>query len=435
MPLSPRAAGSAAQPPSHPLYRSALRDAAFSAFALAGLAAVILLTDGSPAFRTAAVIGLSTAAGMHARLATGRWRAAALIVLAAALLSVMGGVPRLVGAVLIAGMAGGELIARCSRRSDVLQAGIWTGLIAGLTSLSGLAATVPLPPGLVLREALGALAGGFISAPIILTLGPPAEWLFGHITRLTMSEWLSYEAPLLRELSAAAPGTFQHSVNVGVLANAAAGAVGGDALLARVGGLYHDVGKIQAPGYFIENQHGENPHDGLEPRHSAGIIRAHVTDGVAAVRAHRMGDRIADFVREHHGTGTMRVFEEKAAALGLADPPGTYQYPGPAPRSRETAIVMIADQLEATARSSPPADAAACTAMVERTIARIRDEGQLDRSGLTPREFAAVSAAFARALQAMYHRRATDPPSGTPAPLRPRLAFLPRALTRRRAGT
>jgi putative nucleotidyltransferase with HDIG domain len=419
----------------HQRYKSALGYASFSAFALAGLAAAVRLTAGSPALAWAAVIAVATAAAMQARLATGRWRAAALVVLSAALLSLIGGVPRLVGAVLLTGLAGAELIARCTRRSEVLQAGSWAGLIAGLTSLSGLAATVPLPPGLVLREALGAVAVGFLSGPVVLTLGPVAEWLFGHITRLTMSEWLSYEGRLLRELAAAAPGTFQHSINVGVLANAAAGAVDGDALLARVGGLYHDVGKIRAPGFFIENQQGTNPHDSLEPRESARILRAHVTDGVEAVRAHRMGDRIADFVREHHGTGTMRVFEEKAGALGLADPPGTYQYPGPAPRSRETAIVMIADQLEATARSSPPADEAACDAMVERTIERIRAEGQLKRSGLTTRELQAARAAFARALQAMYHRRLTNPPSGTPSPVRQRLAFLPRALTRRRAGT
>lgn len=308
------------------------------------------------------------------------------------------------------------------------------GLIAALTSLSGLAAAVPLPAGLVLREALGALAGGFVSAPILLTFGPLAEWLFGHITRLTMSEWLSYEGPLLRELAAAAPGTFQHSINVGVLADAAAAAIGGDALLARVGGLYHDVGKIRAPGYFIENQSGPNPHDSLDPRESARILKAHVSDGIEMVRAQRMGDRIADFVREHHGTGTLRAFREKADALGLAEPPETFQYPGPAPRSRETAIVMIADQLEATARSSPPADAAACDAMVQRTLERIRGEGQLDRSRLTARDLQTARSAFARALQAMYHRRATTPPSSTATPVRSKLAFLPRALTRRRAG-
>ncbi|MEO8077747.1 MAG: HDIG domain-containing metalloprotein, partial [Acidobacteriota bacterium] len=311
----------------------------------------------------------------------------------------------------------------------------WTGIIAALTSASGLFAALPQPIGQSLREAIAAGAGGFLGAPLTLAFGPLAEWLFGHTTRWTMEEWLSYEHPLLRELAMTAPGTFQHSINVGVLADSGASAIGADALTTRVGSLYHDVGKSLAPEYFTENQHGPNPHDGLDPWESARILRAHVSDGVDLVARHRMGPRIGDFVREHHGTGVMRLFRDQAARLdATAVEPETYQYPGPRPRSRETALVMIADQVEATARSSPPIDDAACNEIIRRTLERIRAEQQLDDSGLTERELSQVHQAFSRALQAMYHRRVDYPPeAASHAP--PKLRLIARVLGTRRTGS
>lgn len=207
-------------------------------------------------------------------------------------------------------------------------------------------------------------------------------------TRRTLTEWLSFEHPLLVELATKAPGTLQHSVNVGVLATSAAAAIGADALLARVGSLYHDVGKAAAPEYFVENQDGPNPHDALDPIASARVIRAHVLDGVDRVLAHRMSQRVVDFVLEPHGTSTLRYQRAQAEERGLFDPAdaGVFSYPGPRPRSRETGIVMLADQIEATARSAPPVDTAACEEIVLRTIARVRDEGELDDSGLTVRD-------------------------------------------------
>jgi membrane-associated HD superfamily phosphohydrolase len=231
--------------------RAAWRDAALLASSAAAVAAAYVAARDAVPLATAAVLALSTAAAMHGRLATNRWRAAAGVLAAAALLAVFAAPPRLVGTVLISGLTAAELIARCTGRSAVLRAGAWTALVAGAASLSGVAATVSLPAAVALREALAAAGGALLAAPLLLALGPLAEWTFGHTTRLTLGEWLSYEHPLLRELATAAPGTFQHSVNVGVLADAGAAAIHADALLARAGGLYHDVGKIRAPGYFI----------------------------------------------------------------------------------------------------------------------------------------------------------------------------------------
>ncbi len=140
------------------------------------------------------------------------------------------------------------------------------------------------------------------------------------------------------------------------------------------------------------------------------------------VNRHRMGQRIVDFVREHHGSSEMRLLKDKAASLGHASGDDTYRYPGPRPRSRETGILMIADQLEATARATVPADDAACDEIVRTTIGRIQQEGQLDDCGLTVGDLAAAARAFSRGLQAMYHRRMTYPPSDTGVS-RPRLVF------------
>lgn len=393
-------------------------------------AAVYRATWASEPVAAAAVLAMGTAAAIHARLAMGGWTTAAALLLAGAVLAVLGAPVRLIASALAGGVVASALVSRRAGRSAVLHAAGWSGLAAGLVHLSGVAAVVSLPADAAYREAAGALGGAILSAPLVLTLGPSAESLFGYTSRLTMTEWLGFDHPLLRELAAAAPGTFQHSVNVGVLSDAAARAIGADALRARIGGLYHDVGKTRAPEYFVENQRDGNPHDGLEPWESARILRAHVSDGVELVDRHGMAEEIGDFVREHHGTGTMRAFLEKAEASPGAGPAGeTYRYEGPRPRSKETAIVMISDQVEATGRAERPADDGACGQIVRRTIDRVRGEGELDDSGLSEDELSLIGAALARTLAAMHHSRNTSPPVVMPPPAR-RFGLLPRTVPR-----
>ena len=310
------------------------------------------------------------------------------------------------------GVAAVLLAGRCDRRTCVLRASLWVGLIGGAVGLATmvLEGTTSESAAIVAAAAAG---GPMLGAALAIIVGPILERAFGHATRLTLNEWLSYDHPLLQRLMAVAPGTFQHSVNVGLLAHAAAEAIGADGLLARVGGLYHDVGKMQAPEFFIENQTGANPHDALAPDVSARILRAHVSDGVGLIAAHHMGERIADFVREHHGVGVMRLLEAKAETAPGTDlmPGETFAYPGPRPQSRETGIVMVADQVEATARAALPEDLASCLDVVHRTISRIDQDGQLEASGLATADLAAVERAMARAINAMYHRRLPYPPS------------------------
>lgn len=379
--------------------------------------AAYLFTADRPTLAVFAVTGAATTSAMYARLAIGRWAAAAQIFGGGLLLGLIGAPPRLVGVALGCSVAAAAMAPRSTTRSGLLRNASFIAALAGAIMLSGVAATAPLSWRRVVAEAIAAAAAGFLAAPSLLAFAPLAELLFRHVTALTLTEWLNYDHPLLRKLATRAPGTFQHSVSVGLLADAGARAIGANPLLARVGGLYHDVGKIHAPGYFYENQTGLNPHDELDPETSAGILRAHVTDGVELVTAHHMGACIADFVREHHGTGVMQVFRDKAARLGRPAGVGddaAFRYDGPRPRSRETAIVMIADQLEATVRASPPADLPACEAVTADTIARLRAGGELNDAPLGDRDFAQLRGALAGAVFAMYHRRLRYPQIGAP---------------------
>jgi len=243
----------------------------------------------------------------------------------------------------------------------------------------------------------------------VVALAPAVEWLFGYTTRISLLEMVNYEQPLLKRLMVEAPGTFQHSVSIGVLADAAAAAIDADRLLVRVGALYHDVGKIPNRNVFIENQSAGNPHDALDPVESARLIRAHVLDGVAMIREHGLGERIADFVREHHGTRVIEYFLERARQAGGPVDPGDYRYPGPRPRSRETAILMIADQVEAISRTMPGAGPDDLQAMVAATIERVRIEGQLDEAPLALTDVDQIRQALVRALIGMHHRRIDYP--------------------------
>lgn len=368
-----------------------------------------------PAAVPFAVLAVAWFATTHARLALGVWAAGACAVGAGVLLWSLGAGPRLSVLACAGGLIGAWLVGQATRRAAVLSAGFWTGLLAAVGAL--VSGGPDAAGSALLADAGTMLAAGVAASAAVLTLGVPLEWLFGHVTRLTLSEWLNYDHPLIRELSLRAPGTFQHSNNVALLADAAARAIGADALVARVGALYHDVGKMQAPEYFIENQQGANPHDVLPPIESAAILRQHVTHGVALIREHRMGERLADFVREHHGTSVMRLLLDKAVAAndGRSTSPDAYRYPGPDPRSRETGILMMADQIEATARAVAPKDAAACEALLDAAIDRITSDGALAHARFRRRDLPLVRAAFLKVLAAMYHKRLRYPSPAAPA--------------------
>ncbi|NTU70213.1 MAG: HDIG domain-containing protein [Coriobacteriia bacterium] len=220
----------------------------------------------------------------------------------------------------------------------------------------------------------------------------------------------SPEHPLMRELMSRAPGTYAHSVAAANLAEAGAEEIGADALIARVGAYFHDVGKIRRPIYFFENQSNcENPHDEAKPSLSALIITAHVRDGMALGKEYRLPERIQAIIRQHHGTALVSYFYHKAAATDAAVYEADFRYQGEKPQSREAALVMLADSCEAAVRAIK----VPVPEQVESTVRAIVDDkvadGQLDEAGLRPSDLERIIKTYSRMLVSMYHGRVEYP--------------------------
>jgi putative nucleotidyltransferase with HDIG domain len=314
---------------------------------------------------------------------------------------------------IVSGLVGGVLVGRPTGRGSVVTAGTVAGAASALVFLLVFAETMPTPA--LAAGSLGTLASGTVAGGLVLALSPVVERMFGHVTPLTLIEALSYDHALLRRLITEAPGTFLHSTNLAVLSDAAARSIGADALVARVGALYHDVGKTLAADNFIENQRGDLREDRRTAEDIAHSLVQHVADGAALIRSYGLGDAIARFALEHHGTSPMRSLTRRAEREGLSQSQAL-QYPGPRPRSRETGIVMIGDQLEASARARLPQTREECVLLVRETIRRIEADKQLIYSSLTAADLEAIEGAFADVLHAIHHRRIGYPASDITPP-------------------
>jgi putative nucleotidyltransferase with HDIG domain len=314
---------------------------------------------------------------------------------------------------LVSGIAGAAGVFAV-RNADRISHFVAGGAIVGLATFTILVATWLLDPARELNDLawmlMGSLANGalsaFISAGVFVTMGS----LFGVATRLQLLEMSQLSSPLLLRLQDEAPSTFQHSVIVANLAEKGAHTIGADALVARVGCYYHDIGKLVRPGFFIENQMGgANPHDALDPHDSARIISDHVRDGMALAREYRLPARIAAFVPEHHGTRLVSYFYRSAAAEDPFVDPEDFRYPGPKPQSKETAIAMLADSTEATVRSNHSKEPEDIDALVDEVFNERLTEGQLDECELTLRDLRLLAASFKSTLRAVYHPRIEYP--------------------------
>ncbi|MGQ9888737.1 MAG: HD family phosphohydrolase [Aggregatilineales bacterium] len=284
--------------------------------------------------------------------------------------------------------------------------------IFNLNGLNTLAAGLELTA-LVLYSFLnGILAAAMaIAGMYVVTL------LFNLPTSLKLSELSRPSHPLLQRLLREAPGTYQHSLQVANLSEQAALAIGADAELVRVAALYHDIGKMNNPAFFTENQvlGGGNPHDVLnDPYRSAAIIISHVPDGDEMARQYRLPARLRDFILEHHGTTQVFVFLQRAIEQAgndeLAVDTAEFTYPGPRPRSRETAVMMLADGCEAAVRSRGPSSKQEISEIVQQIIDRRVEAGELDDSGLTLQEIKTIRQVFVEMLQAVFHPRINYPP-------------------------
>lgn len=245
--------------------------------------------------------------------------------------------------------------------------------------------------------------------PLILLF----EKTFKVTTDFTLLELSDTNLPLLKQLMTEAPGTFHHSLQVSNLAEAAAGAIGANSLLCRVGGLYHDIGKMENPGYFTENQSEVNEHDKLKPRMSALVIKAHVSNGVKIAEEQKLPQIIIDFIATHHGTTLIKFFWEKAKEQADADKKEIreedFRYDGPLPQTKETGIMLLADCVEASSRAMKDPNYQKLENLIDRMIDNRVSEGQLRKTPLTFQDLTAIKETFLNILVGIYHSRVEYP--------------------------
>jgi cyclic-di-AMP phosphodiesterase PgpH len=311
---------------------------------------------------------------------------------------------------LIGGAAAALSVRRIRRRNDSFR---WIAITAG--SYAAAAVAIGMTLDWPARDVLISAAWGGLNAAVCVIVAlqilPLAEHFTGIETDLTLLEWSDLNRPLMQRLSLEASGTYAHTVAVANLAEAAARAIGANPLLARVGTYYHDIGKLARPQYFVENQRkGLNPHDKLRPDASASIIRNHVRDGLELAAQHGVPKRLRAFITEHHGTGSIAYFLERARerSVDISDP-AHYEYPGPLPQSAETAVVMLADGVEAAVRVLNDPSPERIREVIDHIVRQRMEQGQLRAAPLTLRQIDIVKEEFARVLAGMYHGRVDYP--------------------------
>ncbi len=304
-------------------------------------------------------------------------------------------------------------IGRYRSRQTVTTAGGLVGVAAATLALAMIAYTQqPIILNTVLLAVLCGLVSGLVTSAMTAVLMPICENFFGILTDVKLLELSNADLPILGQLALRAPGTNQHSHAVGQLAEEACRVVGGNALLSRIGALYHDIGKTAAPEHFVENQAGKNPHDRLKPTQSAKIIISHVTYGTKLAKEMGLPQRIVDFIPQHHGTRTLHYFLKKAQAEARDEKEiseSDFRYPGPKPQFKEAAIMMIADSCEAAARSLAEPSAVNIRFIVTKIIDAILQDDQLDECDLTLRELTQIRESMIKSLVAIYHSRVDYP--------------------------
>lgn len=296
---------------------------------------------------------------------------------------------------------------RYSKRFDLIRVGVFVSLTMGLVILC-----VYYDLGLtrLWRDLLSGVLNGFFSGIFALGMIPILENLFKVITTYGLAELGDYNQPLLKKLHETAPGTFEHSLRVSNLTESAAEAIGADPILARVGALYHDVGKIVRPLFFVENQTYsgiENPHEKLTPRSSKMVITSHTKDGIALAKEYHIPDVIQDFILQHHGDSLASYFYNQAVAQEGAEnvKEEQFRYNGPKPQTKETAILMIADAVESASRTLKDHSQEELDTMINKIINDRLNDNQLSESPLTLKDIKVIASTLSRVLRSVFHRR------------------------------
>ncbi len=315
---------------------------------------------------------------------------------------------------LASGVVGTLAAERSNDRISLSRVGVLVGVanVAVLLILE-LYQGLPDPPGTVGLSAVFAFVGGPISVGVVSFLLPALESAFGITTDTRLLELSNQNLPLLKRLSLEAPGTYQHSLSVSNLVEAGADAIGANALLLRVCAFYHDVGKLVKPEYFVENQRDGNPHDALLPSMSALVIQSHVKEGLELAREAKLPLPIRQAIATHHGTKLIRYFFNKAQERdgeGKSEVrESDYRYSGPRPHTKEQGILLLADAVEAAARTLDNPTPGKVQAMISKIFSNAIEDDQLDNCDLTFSELNKVASAFLWVLTNMYHHRIDYP--------------------------
>lgn len=319
---------------------------------------------------------------------------------------------------IVGGIAAAHGVFGCTKRNDIYWAGLRTGLVSAVAVF--IIYTVDhIGEPFLFRSILWCIGGGFIggilSSFVAMTFVPMLESVFQYTTDIKLLELSSLNHPLMQQMMMKSPGTYHHCMNVGNMSDAAAKEIGANPLLAKVMAYYHDIGKMEHAQYFIENQRpGFNPHTQVSPHMSKTIIIAHVKDGADMAIKYKLGRPIVDGILQHHGTTLISYFYNKALEEENADVKGAvdeseFRYPGPKPQFKEAAIVMLADSIEATARSLEEPTHGRLNSIVENIIESKFMDGQLDECNITIQDLAIMKDTFKKMLQSMYHHRLDYP--------------------------
>ncbi len=305
-------------------------------------------------------------------------------------------------------------VAHCRERKTVIRAGLIVGGINALLIFCFAIISGELLQMSTAAQAACGVLSGILAAVLATGFVPITEMIFNYTTDVKLLELADLNQPLLRRLLITAPGTYHHSILVGILAEAAAESINANPLLARVSSYYHDIGKIKKPLYFVENQKaGENKHDKLLPSMSSLIITSHLKDGIELAKKSRLGQPIMDIISQHHGTSIINYFYQKAKEAGehSREPVSDkdFRYPGPKPQTKEAGIVMLADAVQATSKTLAEPTPARIQNMVQRIINSIFVDGQLDECELTLKDLHLIAGSFNRILNGIFHSRIDYP--------------------------
>jgi putative nucleotidyltransferase with HDIG domain len=316
---------------------------------------------------------------------------------------------------LLSNLAGIYGITAYRQRTALIKAGLVLGVVNAVAVLALQSVVGPeVSTSHLLFQMFCGFAGGILVAVVISFLLPLLEWSFNILTDVRLLELSNPNNPLLRRLAVEAPGSYNHSVIVGTLAESAAESIGANALFCRVAAYYHDVGKMLKPAYFVENQSdGPNRHDRLSPHMSALIIASHVKEGIELARSYGLPQQVLDIIPQHHGTRKINFFYEKAKKIenpSLEEVRDTdFRYPGPKPQSREAAIFMMSDSIEAAARSLDDPSPARFKGLIRRIVSDIVLDDQFSDCDLTFSDLEKGKVAFLKTLCSIYHHRVDYP--------------------------